>query len=90
MNRKERVIDYLKNKRLYGIGSKYPETYLTPGITVAECQKVLGTTELRKIMCELRDIGYKIESVWEYGLNRFGDETRYKRYFVTGKEADND
>ena len=87
MNRKERLLDYLKNKQAYGVGSKYPVRYLIRGITVKECEHVLGSTELRKTICDLQDSGYKVEKVWEYGLDRFGNETRYKRYFVTGKEA---
>ena len=85
MNRCERLIDYIKNKKEYGVGTKYSPEYLKRGVTVAEVQKVLGTTELRKIVCDLEEKGYKFEKVWEEGTNRFGDVTRYKRYFLVGR-----
>lgn len=86
MRHEDRVIIYLKNKRVY-IHSDYDyEKYgKFKGITVKECEKFLGTTELRKIMSNLKRMGYEVTSVWETGENRFGDPTRYKRYFVGGK-----
>ena len=88
MNRKERLLDYLKNKRKYINNDYHMNIYgMTRGITVKECEQVLGSTELRKTICELQDSGYKVEKVWEVGEDRFGNETRYKRYFVTGKES---
>ncbi len=52
------------------------------GITVQECTKKLGTTELRKEISKLRRKGYGIESIWEEGVNRYGAKTRYCRYFL--------
>ena len=55
-------------------------------ITVNDCKEVLGTTELRKIVSDLRikliPEGYTIDSVWKMSVNRFGDKVRYKRYFL--------
>lgn len=63
---------------------KYLQTH--PYITVNDCKEVLGTTELRKIVSDLRisliPEGYTIDSVWETSFNRFGDNVRYKRYFL--------
>lgn len=62
-----RVVDYLKKNK---------------SLTVAEAKEELGTTELRKIISTLRDKGYKITDEWQEGVNRFGDVTRFKRYFL--------
>jgi len=63
---------------------KYLQTH--PYITVNDCKEVLGTTELRKIVSDLRisliPEGYTIDDVWEMSVNRFGDKVRYKRYFL--------
>lgn len=60
---------------------KYLQTHRT-GLTVKECIDRFGTTELRKIISLLKDKGYVFTTVWEYGYNRFGMETRYKRYWL--------
>ena len=60
------------------------------GITVKTCQEKIGTTELRKIISELRFKGYKIGDVWEKGFNRFGIPTRWKRYFLIQEELVNE
>lgn len=62
------IIEYMKNHH---------------GITVQECTKKLGTTELRKEISKLRRKGYGIKSVWEEGVNKYGAKTRYYRYFLT-------
>lgn len=63
---------------------KYLQTH--PYITVQECKEVLGTTELRKIVSDLRiklmSEGYTIDSIWQSSFNRYGDKVRYKRYFL--------
>ena len=63
---------------------KYLQTH--PYITVNDCKEVLGTTELRKIVSDLRikliSEGYTIDSVWKMSENRYGEKVRYKRYFL--------
>lgn len=63
---------------------KYLQTHKF--LTVNDCKEVLGTTELRKIVSDLRisliPEGYTIDDVWETSFNRFGDKVRYKRYFL--------
>ena len=66
-----RVLDYLKEKR--------------SGITVAECNKNLKTTELRKIISTLKQKGFSICDRWEWSENSFGEKVRYKRYFLMTK-----
>lgn len=71
LNRGDVVLNYLtKNKG---------------GLTVKECMDKLGTTELRKVVSDLRASGFKISDTWERGVNRYGMPTRYKRYFLLGK-----
>lgn len=67
-NRNIRLIKYLNKNR--------------GGITVEEAMKFLGTTELRKIVSDLRASGWNITDKWEEGFNRYGEITRYKRYFL--------
>lgn len=82
----QRVICYLKNKIKYFQKQEQLYKYCVRGITVKEATDVLGTTELRKIMSNLRDKGYEVITQWEFGQDRFGTETRYKRYFIGGKK----
>lgn len=56
-------------------------------ITCKECEKNIGTTELRRRICDIKDMGYQIGDVWEAGENREGNPTRFKRYFIQ-KEPD--
>lgn len=51
-------------------------------ITCKECEKKIGTTELRRRIRDIKDRGYEIGDVWEDGENRVGVKTRYKRYFI--------
>lgn len=73
--REQRVYDYIEKH-----GS----------ITVKECTDNLGTSECRKIISNIREAGIPIVSEWEKGKNRFGEETRYKRYFIKGLTSNND
>ena len=63
---------------------KYLQTHKF--LTVNDCKEILGTTELRKIVSDLRikliPEGYTIDSVWKMSVNRFGDKVRYKRYYL--------
>ena len=63
---------------------KYLQTHKF--LTVNDCKEILGTTELRKIVSDLRikliPEGYTIDNVWETSFNRYGDKVRYKRYFL--------
>lgn len=51
-------------------------------ITCKECEKNIGTTELRRRIRDIKDQGYDIGDAWEDGENRVGVKTRYKRYFI--------
>ena len=64
---------------------KYMTTH-RGGLTVKGCIEKLGTTELRKIVSDLKDAGWEFSDVWETGTNRYGETTRYKRYFLIGRK----
>ena len=84
--RQEIVLRYLKDKERFLDGARLTCLYYgTKGITVKEGIDVLGTTEIRKIMSDFRQSGYRVVDVWETGENKFGQKTRYKRYYVKGK-----
>lgn len=51
-------------------------------ITVKECNREIGTGDLRRRIRDIKDRGYEIGDVWEEGENRVGRPTRYKRYFI--------
>ena len=63
----QRIVDYMKTHY---------------GITCRECEREIGTTELRKRISELKQKGYIIVDFWEEGVNRVGVKTRYKRYYL--------
>lgn len=52
------------------------------GLTVLNAQHLFGTTELRKVVMDLKNKGYNICDVWEEGYNRYCEKTRFKRYFL--------
>lgn len=88
--REDRVIRYLRNKSQFIFSDILMRKYgNTRGITVKECIDVLGTTELRKIISELRRHGFVVTDVWEDNVNRFGEAGKHKRYFIRkGKKND--
>lgn len=51
-------------------------------ITVSEAQRELGINSPTRRICDLQKKGYDIRKVWEKGFNRFGEPTRYVRYFI--------
>lgn len=69
------------DSRLVDIVFQYMKKHRS-GLTVKECEHLFGTTELRKIVSDLKANGKKIGDIWETGVNRFGIKTRWKRYFA--------
>lgn len=70
----KRLIDYLKSGR---------------GITAKEAADMLGIQRLSGRIFELKRMGYEIVEAWEKSKNRYGDEVRYKRYFLRSPYAEN-
>lgn len=70
MNDCERIVAYCRER-----GS----------ITQMEATLHLGNTRLGARIWDLKHrLGYEVEDVWETATDRFGEPTRYKRYFVKG------
>ncbi len=69
MNNETRVLDYIKRN-----GS----------ITSLEAFKKLGNTRLSATIFNLRHSGYNIQDIWKEEVNRYGDKTRFKQYFLIG------
>jgi len=82
MNLQDVVLEYLEKKEKLFAMPIQKIKYGSRGITVTEAMEVLGTTELRKIMSDLKARGCKVFSVWEEGVNRYGHTVRFKRYFA--------
>lgn len=69
MNDCERIVSYCKEH-----GS----------ITQMEATLHLGCTRLGARVWDLKQRGYTVTDIWEEKPDRFGDMSRYKRYFVEG------
>lgn len=55
-------------------------------ITQMEATRELGNTRLGARIWDLKNkFGYEVEDIWETATDRFGEPTRYKRYFVKDK-----
>ena len=67
MKQTDLVLDYMKKN-----GS----------ITPQEAWHKLGVYRLAAVIFTLKERGIKITSIRETGVNRFGEETRYGRYFL--------
>lgn len=52
------------------------------GITALEAVHECGCTRLSARIWDLRAMGYNIEGVYEEGRDRYGNLTKYKRYFL--------
>lgn len=74
MSQKDYVLNYLKTHKT---------------ISQKEAGDKLGIMDLAGVMRDLRDAGYETGDVWYEGFNRFGDKTRFKKYFIVkGKKND--
>lgn len=67
MNKSKMVLDWLKTHA---------------GITSMEAFENFGATRLSAIIFNLKKSGYNIETVMVDGKDRFGNRTRYARYYL--------
>lgn len=51
-------------------------------ITPYDAFKDLGITKLATRISEMKEKGYVFGDVWVEDINRFGEDVRYKRYFL--------
>lgn len=59
-------------------------TYLKQGgrLTVKTAIMMFHTTELRKIVSRLRELGHRIDSTWRTDKASDGREVRFKEYYL--------
>lgn len=53
-------------------------------ITTRTAMLDIGIADLQGVIRDLKKSGFTIESKWEKGVNRYGDKTPYKRYYILG------
>ena len=58
------------------------------GISSMEAIKQFGATRLSAIIFNLRSKGYNIETVMVDGRDRFGNPTRFARYYLRNSPVD--
>lgn len=57
------------------------------GITTWEAIKELGCTRLSAKIFELKKT-HDVRDTWEYGVNRYGDKIKWKRYYIYEEKKD--
>jgi hypothetical protein len=72
MNKTQKVLEYMKNN---------PDK----GITQLDAIQLCWATRLSAIIFNLKE-KYVIETVQETGADKFGDTTRFSRYFYKGEK----
>lgn len=59
------------------------------GLTSMEAFTNYGITRLAAVIYDLRQLGHNIESQKELGVNRYGEECRYVRYWLHEQKGEN-
>ena len=57
-------------------------------ITSEEAFEMFGVTRISSVISDLRDKGYKIDTVMVEHVNRYGNSGRYGRYYYKGLETE--
>ena len=71
---KDRIINYIRE-----FGS----------ISSWEAYADLGITQLGARIDQLKKEGYEFKTEWESNINRFGEKTDYKRYYLIDMVSEN-
>ena len=58
------------------------------GITSKDAFEAFGATRLSAIIFDLRKRGHDIRAETVSGVDRYGNKTRFARYYLVGKEAE--
>ena len=74
ITQKDRILEYI---RKFGSISSF-EAYAN-----------LGITQLGARIDQLKKEGYEFKTEWESNINRFGEKTDYKRYFLIDMVSEN-
>lgn len=78
----EKNLVYFKDNRMTQQDLILDYIHKHKSITPFEAFEKLGITKLATRISELRSKGIDVKDVWEEDTNRFGDEVKYKRYFI--------
>ena len=74
ITQKDRILEYIRN-----FGS----------ISSFEAYANLGITQLGARIDQLKKEGYEFKTEWESNINRFGEKTDYKRYYLDDMVSEN-
>ena len=74
ITQKDRILEYIRN-----FGS----------ISSFEAYADLGITQLGARIDQLKKEGYEFRTEWESNINRFGEKTDYKRYYLADIVSEN-
>ena len=74
ITQKDRILEYI---RKFGSISSF-EAYAN-----------LGITQLGARIDQLKKEGYEFKTEWESNINRFGEKTDYKRYYLADMVSEN-
>ena len=74
ITQKDRILEYI---RKFGSISSF-EAYAN-----------LGITQLGARIDQLKKEGYEFRTEWESNINRFGEKTDYKRYYLIDMVSEN-
>ena len=55
-------------------------------ITSWEAIKEYGITRLSAVIFDLRKMGWDIPDEWEHTTNRYGEPTKFKRYYLAEEQ----
>lgn len=72
MNKSAKILEHMK---LHG------------SITQMEAWDIFRASRLSALIFLYKARGYNIESVWEHGVNKDGERTRWTRYYLKEGEA---
>lgn len=59
-------------------------------ITSWEAIKEYGITRLSAVIFDLRQMGWNIPDEWEHTTNRYGEPTKFKRYYLDKSGGENE
>lgn len=58
-----------------------------PYITAEEAYELFGVTRISSVISDLRDQGHEIETVMVEHVNRYGNSTKYGRFYYKGEKT---
>lgn len=74
--KEEKKVKYFQKDKIFNHLDRFGS------ITQKEAFELYAITRLGARIYELREAGLVIDMIYETGVNRFGEKTRYGRYFL--------